>query len=174
MFSATAPWEQDWTPAGKYGATCHCHLDKSRQDFFTVYLDGFSQAELVQISELASAAEVPSATAAVHAAWNNNRGIPKQLGKEVVKEDDIDVLGARVAATFGRILLPRAVASKLIVLSLWFCQEEPRTIVHAQIVGGRWVRAFQFRRELSSILANLGNGSARKNCVLAAGFSWSL
>ena len=55
-------------------------MDKSRQDFFTVYIDGFSQAELVHISELASAAEVPSSTAAVHAAWNNRR-IPKQFGR---------------------------------------------------------------------------------------------
>ena len=27
-------------------------MNKSRQDFFTVYLDGFSQAELVHIAEL--------------------------------------------------------------------------------------------------------------------------
>ena len=70
-------------------------------------------------------------------------------------EDEIEDLVARLAGTLGRISLPRAVASKLNVLSSWFCQEEPRTIVHAQIVGGRWVRAFQFRQEPSSILANL-------------------
>ena len=38
----------------------------------------------------------------------------------------------------------------------WFCQGEARTTVQAQIVGGRWVRAFQFRRELSSILDFFG------------------
>ena len=47
-------------------------------------------------------AEVPSATAAVHAAWKNWR-IPRQLG--------------------GRILLPRAVASKLIALSSCFVRK---------------------------------------------------
>ena len=55
-----------------------------------------------------------------------------------------------MAGTLGRNSLPRAVASKLIALSSWFCQEEPRTIVQAQKnVGGRWFRAVQFRRELS-------------------------
>ena len=68
-------------------------MNKSWKDFFTVYLDGFSQAELVHISELASAAEVPSVTAAVHAAWTNWR-IPRHLGKEVIKENEIEVLGA--------------------------------------------------------------------------------
>ena len=33
-------------------------------DFFAVYLDDFNQAELVHISELASATEIPTATAA--------------------------------------------------------------------------------------------------------------
>ena len=95
----------------------------------------------------ASAAELPSETAAVDAAWTN-WGIPRQLGKKVVKANEIEVLGARVAG-------PRAVAGKLIALSSWFCQEEPRTRVQAQIVGERWVRAFQFRREFSSTLENL-------------------
>ena len=53
--------------------------DKSQQDFFTVYLDVCSQAGLLHVSGLASAAEVPSATAVVHAAWTN-WGIPRQLG----------------------------------------------------------------------------------------------
>ena len=88
-------------------------MGKNRQDFFTVYLDGFSQAELVHISEQASAAEMPSATAAVHAA-GTNWGIPRQLGKEVLKEDEFEV-------TLGRISFPRAVAGKLIALSSWFC-----------------------------------------------------
>ena len=76
-----------------------------------------------------------------------------------------------MAGTLGRISFPRAVASKLIALSSWFCQEEPRTVVQAQIVGGRWVRAFQFCREVSSILDNLEKSVRRKNCGLAAGFS---
>ena len=79
----------------------------------------------------------------------------QQENPEAIREDEIEDLGARLAGTLGRISLPRAVASKLNVLSSWFCQEEPRTIVHAQIVGGRWVRAFQFRQEPSSILPNL-------------------
>ena len=60
------------------------------------------EAEFVHISELASAAEVPSGTAAVHAAWINWE-IPREPGKEVFKEDEIKVLGARVAGTSGRI-----------------------------------------------------------------------
>ena len=71
-------------------------MDKSRQDFFTVYLDDFSQTELVHISELASAAESPTATAAFRAAWAAWEP-PKQLGIEVFKQDEIDVLGARVS-----------------------------------------------------------------------------
>ena len=128
-------------------------MDKSRQDFFTVNLDGFSQTELVHISELASAAEIPKATAAVHAAWAN-WGIPWQLGKEVIKQDEIFVLGARVSGSLGRISLPRTIVSQLTALSSWFCQDEPRTNVQGQIVGGRWVRSFQFRRELSSIFTS--------------------
>ena len=128
--------------------------DKSRQDFFTVYLDGCSPAELEHVSESASAAEIPKGTAAVHAAWAN-WGIPRQLGKEDMKQDDLDVLGARALGTLGRISIPRTVGGRLIALSSWFCQYEPRTIVQAQAVGGRWVRAFQFRRELSSIFASL-------------------
>ena len=61
--------------------------------------------------------EVPSATAAVHAAWTSWR-IPRQVGKEVIKANEIDVLGVPVAGTLGRILLPRPVAS--IALSSWF------------------------------------------------------
>ena len=124
-------------------------------------------------SELASAAEVPSATAAVHAAWTN-WGIPIQLGKEVTKEHEIEVLGAQVVGTLGRISFPRAVANKLIVWSSWFCQEGHRTMVQAQIVGGRWVRAFQFRRELSSLLDFFGNGYTQKHCFFVTGFSQSL
>ena len=57
-------------------------MDKNRQDFFTFYLDGSSQTEVLHISESASAAEIPTATAAVHAAWAH-WGIPRQLGKKV-------------------------------------------------------------------------------------------
>ena len=121
-------------------------MDKSRQDSFTVCSDGFSQAEVVHILELASAAEVPKATAAFHAAWAN-WGIPR------TRQDEIDVLGA--SGTLGRMSLPRTFVGQLIASSSWFCQDEPRTIVQGQLVGGRWVRAFQFRRELSSI----GTGS---------------
>ena len=150
MFSATALRSRT---GPQQGNNCHLQWTKSRQYLFTVYLDGFSQAEVVHISELASVAEVPSATAAVRAAWTT-WGIPRQLGNEVKKKDKIEVLEARAAGTLGRISLPRAVACKLVALSSWFCQEEPRTIVQAQIVGGRCVRAFQFRRELSSIFAS--------------------
>ena len=111
-------------------------MDKSRQHFVTVYLHGFSQAELVHISELASAAKVSKATAAVHAAWAN-WGIPRQLRKQVVKQHEIDVLGARVSGALGRISLPRTIVSQLIAMSSWFCQNEPRTIVQGQIVGKR-------------------------------------
>ena len=54
-----------------------------------------------------------STAAAVHAAWAN-WGIPRQLGKTVIKQDDIDVLGARVSGTLDRISLPRTVVSQLI------------------------------------------------------------
>ena len=118
------------------------------------------QPELVHISELASAAEVLSATAAVHDNW----GIPRQLAKEVLKEDEIEVLGARVAGTLGRISLPRAVASKLIALSSWFCQEERR--------AGFELSNFAGTSQL--FWPMFGNGPVLKNCGLAAGFSQSL
>ena len=65
------------------------------------------------------------------------------------EQDEVDVLGARVSGALGRISLPRTVVGQLIALSSWFCPNEPRTIVQEQIVGGRWVRAFHFRRELT-------------------------
>ena len=65
-------------------------MDQSRQVFFTVYLDGFSHAELVHISELASSAEIP---------------------KEVIKQDEIVVLRARVLGSLGRTSLPRTIIS---------------------------------------------------------------
>ena len=133
------PWEQDWTPAGKYGATCHCHirLDKSHQDVFTVYFDGFSQAELVHISELAEVpAEVPSATAAVHAAWTN-WGIPRKLGNEgLSREDEIEVLGARMVREPQAAFLSheQRLASSLLCRR-GFCQGEPR--IH-RASANRW------------------------------------
>ena len=48
-------------------------MGNSQQNFFAVYLDDFDTAQLVHISELASAAEIPTATAAVHE--------PKPTGK---------------------------------------------------------------------------------------------
>ena len=129
-------------------------IGKSRQDFFTVYLDGFSRAELVHISELASAAEIPTATAAVHAAWAN-WGSPRQPSKEVINQDDLDVLGSRVSGTLGRISLPgnSSWPAHCFVVVV-FARMSLAPSSKDKFEGGRRVRAFQFRRELSSIFTS--------------------
>ena len=76
------------------------------------------------------------------------------LGKEPVKQDDLDVLAARVSGTLGRMSLPRTIVSQFIALSSWFCRDESRTILLGQIAAGRRVGAFQFRREHSSIFTS--------------------
>ena len=53
-----------------------------------------------------------------------------------MKQDEIDVLGARVSGAVGRISLPQTVVEQLIALWSLFCRHEPRTIVQGQIVLG--------------------------------------
>ena len=136
-------------------------MDKSQQDFFTVYLDGFSQAELVQISELASVAEVPSATAAVHAAWTN-WGIPRQLGKEVLKEDEIEVLVARVAGQ------EQWLARSLLCRRGFVRRNLAPSYKRKSLEDG----GFELSNSAENsrlFLTLFGSGSARKSCGLAAG-----
>ena len=149
------PAQQHWTPAEKYGTTCRCHERWTKADRISSLFTWTVSAKrnsCASRTESASAAEVPEATAAVPAAWANWE-IPRQL----IKQDEIDVLVARVSGTLGRISLPRRVVGQLIGLSSWCCQDEPRTIVQGQIAGGRWVRAFQFRRELTSFFTSFGD-----------------
>ena len=108
--------------------------DPSRQDFFTVSWKVSAKRNWCTSRSLPLL--LPTGTAAVHAAWANWR-IPRQLGKDVLKQDEIDVLGARKSGNLGRISLPRAVVGQLIALSSWFfAREESRTTVQGQIVDG--------------------------------------
>ncbi|CAK0801859.1 unnamed protein product [Prorocentrum cordatum] len=125
-------------------------MDPDRRSFFTVYLDGFSQGELQDLTKLAMLKDLPDETAAVHEMWDA-WGIPRQTGKEEHRALELDVLGCRLSGELGRLVLPRSTVAELMSLSAWFTAPGPRTQLEAQIFGGRWARAFQTRRELSCV-----------------------
>ena len=143
-------------------------MDPDHRSFFTVYLDGFSQGELQDLTALAKLKDLPPETMAVHDVWEA-WGIPRQAGKEEHRVLELDVLGCRVSGELGRLVLPRSVVAELMSFSAWFTAPGPRRQMEAQIVGGRWARAFQTRRELSCIFHNVwtwltasSEGSRRK------------
>ena len=67
----------------------------------------------------------------------------------------MDVLGCRIVRKLGRILLPRQLMSELLSLTAWFTVPSPggRTQLQTQMVGGRWVRALQPRRETRCVVS---------------------
>ena len=46
---------------------------------------------------------------------------------------------------------PRSVVSRLVGLTAWFARYRTQRRQTAEIIGGRWVRCFQFRKEVSSL-----------------------
>ena len=124
-------------------ATCRCCHERWTK----------AKQELVHCSlELASAKRelVPNVTAAVHAALRptgESHGYSRRLwAKKLYKQEEIDVLEARVSGILGRISIPRTVVGQLIAFLVVVLPERATlTVVQGQIVGGQWVRAFQFR-----------------------------
>ena len=54
----------------------------------------------------------------------------------------------------GVIAPPRSVVSRLIGLTAWFARNPTKRRHTAEILGGRWVRCFQFRKEVSSLFVH--------------------
>ena len=131
-----------------------------------MYTDGFSQGELRDFTSLASLREVAHVTELLYKVWDawREEGVPRQASKELVREEETDVLGCRTAGKFGRILhLPRA-ASELLSLLARNAEPSPcgRTQLEAQIVGGRSVRAFQLRREIWCVFSQFWRGGTER------------
>ena len=72
----------------------------------------------------------------------------------IVNELELETLGCRIDGNAGVITLPRSVVSRLIGLTAWFVPNPTQRRHTADILGGRWVRCFQFRREVSSLFVH--------------------
>ena len=58
---------------------------------------------------------------------------------------DVELMATQVIAP------PRSVVSRLIGLTAWIARNPSQRRQTAEILGGRWVRCFQFRKEVSSL-----------------------
>ena len=131
-------------------------LDPSREvrrdgkRFCSVYIDGFSHAELKHWDQLSHPEKWSWEAEAVHEAWDR-WGVPSQTGKAIVNELELETLGCRIDGNAGVIAPPRSVVSRLIGLTAWFARNPNQRRHTAEILGGRWVRCFQFRKEVSSL-----------------------
>ena len=66
----------------------------------------------------------------------------------------METLGCRIDGNAGVIAPPRSVVSRLIGLTAWFARNPTQRRHTAEILGGRWVRCFQFRKEVSSLFGH--------------------
>ena len=124
------------------------------QSWFSVYLDGFSQAEITHWTNLAKLTGDSPETRAlqdVWAAW----GVPRQEAKELTRVTEVEALGCRIDGIKGLIMPPRSVLANLLGLTAWLAEGPPRSEKALQIVAGRWVRCFQFRREASCLFRDV-------------------
>jgi len=126
----------------------------ARASALTIYLDNFTQAELIHWDRLSSLDEKSPEVKAVLAAWAH-WGVPSQESKAVLRATEHQTLGCRIDGRRGVIGPPRPVVSELLGLTSWFTRGSERTLHQAQVLGGRWVRCFQYRREASSALEEL-------------------
>ena len=111
--------------------------------FYSVYLDGFSHAELKHWNQLSNHEKWSWETQAVHEAWDR-WGIPSQAEKAIVNELELETLGCRINGNAGVIAPPRSVDSRLIGLTAWFARNPSQRRQTAENFGGRWVRCVQF------------------------------
>ena len=124
---------------------------RAEPGFFVIYLDGFTDAEFVHWAELARLSGKSPAVNAVAEAWKS-WGIPTRDDKTVSRELECQSLGCRVdGGPAGVLAPPRKVNSELLSMTAWFCNGEKRSLLQAQVLGGRWVRNFQFRKEVSCV-----------------------
>ena len=123
----------------RFGVTCRYRERWTKVDrIFLCYLDGFSQAELVHISESASAAEprrppsmLPGLTEESQAALQ--RGC-KEGRSWRARSSSVGNLGPHIASR-------EQLSARSLLCRLGFARmDESRTILQGQNVGGRWVR----------------------------------
>ena len=108
----------------------------------------------------------------VHEAWNS-WGVPSQTVKAIVNELELETLGCRIDGNAGVIAPPRSVICRLIGLTAWFARNPTQRRHTAEVLGGRWVRCFQFRQEVSSCLPTIGIGFTHRGTSHAKGLSES-
>ena len=60
-------------------------------------------------------------------------------------------LGCQIDGNAGVIAPPRSVVSRLVGLTDWFARNRTQRRQTAEVLGGRWVCCFQFRKEVSSL-----------------------
>ena len=118
--------------------------------FYSVYLDGFSHAELKHRNQLSNPEKWSGEAEAVHEAWHR-WGVTSQTDTAIINQLELETLGCRIDGNAGVISPPRSVVSRLIGLTAWFARDPSQRRQTAEILGGRWVRCFQFRKEVSSL-----------------------
>ena len=89
--------------------------------FYSVYLDGFSHAEVKHWDQLSRPERCSWEAEAVHEAWDR-WGVPSQTGKAIVNVLELETLGCRIDGNAGVIAPPRSVVGRLIGLTAWFVQ----------------------------------------------------
>ena len=89
--------------------------------FYSVYLDGFSHAELKHWNQLSNPEKWSWEAEAVHEAWHRWCG-PSQTEKAIINELELEPLGCRIDGNAGVIAPPRSVVSRLVGLTAWFAR----------------------------------------------------
>ena len=117
--------------------------------FWSFYLDNFMEEELKHWNDLAVCEEPSEWQEAVRAAYGRHEVLRNQE-KEVVKQQVVDRLGARLDGAFGAASTPPLFDLRLVGLTLWALRQERVPQKALQILPGRWVRNIQFRREASA------------------------
>ena len=106
-----------------------------RASYLTVYLDNFTQAELIHWDRLAAESKESPEVRAVLEAWGR-WGVPSQKSKAVLRSTEHQTLGCRIEGKLGLIGPPRQVLSELLGLTSWFTSGDERSLHQAQVLPG--------------------------------------
>ena len=131
--------------------------------FYSVYLDGFSHAELKHWNQLSHPEKWSWETEAVYEAWDRWR-VPSQTEKAIVNDLEVETLGCRIDGNAGVIAPPRSVVSRLIGLTAWFARNPTQRRHTAEILANS-------ERRSAACLSTIGIGSIHRGASHAEGLS---
>ena len=141
-----SPWEHYWTRPGKFDA----------MDLFREAASHIMQASTACIW---TGSAMPSSSLGTSSVGKRRQcmklgtaGVSHLKQKKATVNDlELETLGCRIDGNAGVIAPPRSVVSRLIGLTAWFARNPSQRRQTAEILGGSWVRCFQFRKEVSSL-----------------------